>query len=57
MAIPFEDLDTTYFKKRTRQELPEKDGYSGQAAESEADRCFQCGMFPKKIANKATPEV
>ena len=56
-----DDVDTTMFKKRKRQrmsELPPKrrvkgfgeveQGFTELEALAEADRCFQCGMFPDK---------
>ena len=48
-TIGIEDIDTGMFKKRPQQEVPKEGGYSEDAALSEADRCFQCGMFPNKI--------
>ena len=60
-TIPLEDIDTQMFKKRVRVKMPvlppkkRKDGFeeveTGFAemdALKEADRCLQCGMFPKK---------
>ena len=60
-TIRFETIDTKMFKKRTRQHMPclsPKEripgfkevelGFNELAALAEADRCFQCGMFPKK---------
>jgi NADPH-dependent glutamate synthase beta subunit-like oxidoreductase len=60
-AIPFEDLDLTGFKKRKRQKMPCLDpkqriksfrevelGLTEISAHIEAERCLQCGMFPKK---------
>jgi len=47
-TIGIEDVDTAMFKKRDRQTMPKKEGYTEGAALIEADRCFQCGMFPKK---------
>jgi NADPH-dependent glutamate synthase beta subunit-like oxidoreductase len=60
-TIQFETIDTKMFKKRTRQPMPclsprermpgfkeVELGLDELAALAEADRCFQCGMFPKK---------
>jgi hypothetical protein len=60
-TISINDLDTALFKKRKRQkmsELPPKrrvkgfgeveQGFTELEALTEADRCFQCGMFPDK---------
>jgi NADPH-dependent glutamate synthase beta subunit-like oxidoreductase len=60
-TIPLEDMDTQMLKKRARVKMPvllpkkRKDGFeeveTGFAemdALKEADRCLQCGMFPKK---------
>jgi NADPH-dependent glutamate synthase beta subunit-like oxidoreductase/2,4-dienoyl-CoA reductase-like NADH-dependent reductase (Old Yellow Enzyme family) len=64
-TIRFETIDLKMFKKRTRQSMPclspgermpgfkeVELGFHELAALAEADRCFQCGMFPKK--EKAT---
>ena len=60
-TISIEDVDTTNVKRRKRQKMlamPPKERVQGfkevelcfteLAALSEADRCLQCGMFPKK---------
>jgi NADPH-dependent glutamate synthase beta subunit-like oxidoreductase/2,4-dienoyl-CoA reductase-like NADH-dependent reductase (Old Yellow Enzyme family) len=60
-TINIEDVDTTSIRKRKRQKMPylsprkrkqrfkEVDlGFTEMQALSEADRCLQCGMFPKK---------
>jgi len=60
-SIQFETIDTKIFKKRTRQPMPclspeermlgfkeVELGFNELEALTEADRCFQCGMFPKK---------
>jgi NADPH-dependent glutamate synthase beta subunit-like oxidoreductase/2,4-dienoyl-CoA reductase-like NADH-dependent reductase (Old Yellow Enzyme family) len=60
-TIRMDDVDTAMFKKRKRQrmsELPPKrrvkgfgeveQGFTELEALAEADRCFQCGMFPDK---------
>lgn len=60
-TISIEDVDTATFKKRKRQKMPVVPpkkriqgfkevelGLPELAALSEADRCFQCGLFPKK---------
>jgi NADPH-dependent glutamate synthase beta subunit-like oxidoreductase/2,4-dienoyl-CoA reductase-like NADH-dependent reductase (Old Yellow Enzyme family) len=60
-TIPIEDVDLERFKKRERQKmqsLPVKQrvkgfgevelGFTELMALNEADRCFQCGLFPKK---------
>ena len=60
-TIGIEAIDTDSFNKRNRQEMstlpPEKRvhgfkeaqlGFTELEALSEADRCLQCGMFPKK---------
>jgi NADPH-dependent glutamate synthase beta subunit-like oxidoreductase/2,4-dienoyl-CoA reductase-like NADH-dependent reductase (Old Yellow Enzyme family) len=59
--ISIEDVDLERFKKRERQEMPwlpaakrvksfeeVELGFGELAALYEADRCFQCGLFPKK---------
>lgn len=46
--IGIDAVDTGMFKKRGRKEIPERGVYEVNAALSEADRCLQCGMFPKK---------
>ena len=59
--IAFESLDTTGAKRREREKMPclqpeervrgfkeVEEGFSELAALREADRCLQCGMFPKK---------
>lgn len=60
-TISIEDLDIAGIKKRKRQKMPDLPpkkriqgfkevelGFTELAALSEADRCLQCGMFPKK---------
>ena len=60
-TIGIEDVDIERFNKRERQKmatLPQKEriqcfkevelGLTELEALSEADRCFLCGMFPKK---------
>ena len=60
-TIRMDDMDKAMFKKRKRQrmsELPPKrrvkgfgeveQGFTELEALAEADRCFQCGMFPDK---------
>jgi NADH-quinone oxidoreductase subunit F len=60
-TIPVEDIDTARFNKRERQEMPmlpperrvqgfaeAELGFTELQALREADRCFQCGLFPKK---------
>jgi formate dehydrogenase major subunit len=60
-AIKMDEVDTAMFKKRKRRkmsELPPKkrvkgfaeveQGFTELEALAEADRCFQCGMFPDK---------
>jgi len=60
-VIEYETIDLDLFKKTTRQEMPllpvgerlkgfaEVDlGFDELQALRESDRCFQCGMFPKK---------
>ena len=60
-TIPFEDVDTGQFKRRKRQKMPVlppkkrlegfkevEIGLSELAARREADRCLQCGMFPRR---------
>ena len=59
--ISIEDVDLERFKKRERQEMPwlpaakrvksfeeVELGFGELAALYEADRCFQCGLFPNK---------
>jgi hypothetical protein len=63
--IPFEDVEVNRFRKRPRQKgttLPVEDrikimsevdlGFKNLEALREADRCFQCGLFPKKPETK-----
>lgn len=60
-TIPIEDVEVERFRKRERQNmasLPVEEraknfgevelGFTELAALAEADRCFQCGLFPKK---------
>jgi NADPH-dependent glutamate synthase beta subunit-like oxidoreductase len=60
-TIALEDVDTGQFKKRKRQKMPvlppkrriggSKEveiGFSELAAHGEADRCLQCGLFPRR---------
>ena len=60
-TIGTEDVDANRFNKRERQKMPMLPvgerlrnfrevelGFTELAALSEADRCFQCGLFPKK---------
>jgi NADPH-dependent glutamate synthase beta subunit-like oxidoreductase len=47
-TIGFGAIDRGMFKRRDRQAVREDGSYDEGAAVSEADRCFQCGMFPKK---------
>jgi NADPH-dependent glutamate synthase beta subunit-like oxidoreductase/2,4-dienoyl-CoA reductase-like NADH-dependent reductase (Old Yellow Enzyme family) len=60
-TIGIEEVETALFKKRRRQKMPAlaprkkiqsfkevETGFTELAALSEADRCLQCGMFPKK---------
>ena len=64
-AIPIEDVEMSWFKKREREAMPslalEKRagtfdevelGYTELAVMAEADRCFQCGLFPNKKVNE-----
>jgi hypothetical protein len=46
--IGIEAIDVEMLKKRGRKRIPERGVYDEDAALAEADRCFQCGMFPKK---------
>jgi len=59
--IPVEHLDTSFFKRRRRQRMRRLSpknrikgfrevelGFDELEALREADRCLQCGMFPKK---------
>ena len=59
--IGIEDVDVEHFTKRARQQMAEAPvpervkgfaevelGFSEFTALAEADRCFQCGLFPKK---------
>ena len=63
-TIAIEDVELTRFKKRTRQEMGEASvaervkgfsevelGFDELTALFEADRCFQCGLFPNKEKN------
>ena len=60
-TIGIEEVETAMFKKRRRQKMPTlaprkriqsfkevETGFTELTALSEADRCLQCGMFPKK---------
>lgn len=60
-TIPIEDIETERFRRRERQNMQSltvksrvhnfaevERGFTEQAALAEADRCFQCGLFPKK---------
>ena len=60
-TIRMDDVDTAMFKKRKRRKMSElppkkrvkgfgevKQGFTELEALAEADRCFQCGMFPDK---------
>lgn len=61
LPINFETIDTDHYKKHPRVSLPSlsvekrlagfaevEPGLGKGEALAEADRCFQCGMFPKK---------
>ena len=61
IKIPIEDIELERFRKRDRQKMPSLDvdkraksfeevdlGFTELAALAEADRCFQCGLFPNK---------
>ncbi len=63
-VIPLEDVEVERFKKRQRQKMPCLDvraragnfeevevGFTEVMASCEAERCFQCGMFPNKDKN------
>jgi NADPH-dependent glutamate synthase beta subunit-like oxidoreductase len=63
-TIGIEDVEVARFKKRTRQEMAEAPaserakgfsevelGFDELTALFEADRCFQCGLFPNKEKN------
>jgi len=47
-VIGIETVDVGMFKKRGRTEIPQGGLYSLDSALREADRCLQCGTFPKK---------
>lgn len=47
-TIDIETVNVGMFKRRNRQETSEKGHYDEERALREADRCFQCGLFPKK---------
>lgn len=60
-TIRFESIDCAMFRKRSRQPMPcltaqeraqgfqeVERGFDELSAQAEADRCFQCGMFPLK---------
>jgi hypothetical protein len=64
VMIPVEDVEVERFKKRERQKMPCLDvparagnfeevevGFTEVMASREAERCFQCGMFPNKDKN------
>ncbi|MFH1488857.1 MAG: FAD-dependent oxidoreductase, partial [Pseudomonadota bacterium] len=46
--IGIEAVNIEMFKKRGRKKIPQTGAYDEESALSEADRCLQCGMFPKK---------
>ena len=61
IKIPIEDIELERFRKRDRQKTPSLDadkraksfeevdlGFTELAALAEADRCFQCGLYPNK---------
>ena len=48
LTIGIDAVNVDRFKKRRRQESPKTGAYDENTAMREADRCFQCGMFPKK---------
>jgi dimethylglycine catabolism A len=48
LTIGIDAVHVDRFKKRRRQESPKTGAYDENTAMREADRCFQCGMFPKK---------
>ncbi|HOD74417.1 MAG TPA: FAD-dependent oxidoreductase [Syntrophorhabdaceae bacterium] len=63
-VIPVEDVELERFKKREREKMPALNvpdrvgnfrevelGFTELMASSEAERCFQCGMFPRKDKN------
>jgi hypothetical protein len=63
--IGMADLDTTIFKKQRRRRMPVlpprrrlhgfsevERGFGIKTALLEADRCLQCGMYPKKERHK-----
>ncbi|OPY01666.1 MAG: Glutamate synthase (NADPH) small chain [Syntrophorhabdus sp. PtaB.Bin184] len=63
-VIPVEDVEVERFKKREREKMPALHvsdrvgnfrevelGFTELMASSEAERCFQCGMFPRKDKN------
>ena len=47
-TIGVETVDTGMFKKRAQQAVPKKGCYDDEAAFVEAERCLQCGLFPKE---------
>jgi NADPH-dependent glutamate synthase beta subunit-like oxidoreductase/2,4-dienoyl-CoA reductase-like NADH-dependent reductase (Old Yellow Enzyme family) len=60
-TIRFETVDSAMFRKRSRRPMPcvspqerkpgfkeVERGFDEPAGQAEADRCLQCGMFPKK---------
>jgi len=64
IKIPIEDIEVERFRKRERQKMASLDvdkrtksfeevdlGFMEMAALAEADRCFQCGLFPNKQRN------
>jgi hypothetical protein len=64
--IPIEDIEVERFRKRERQKMASLDvgkraksfeevdlGFTELAALAEADRCFQCGLFPNKRKDSA----
>lgn len=50
-TIGFEAVDIEMFKKRAQKEVPKKGCYDDEVAFIEAERCLQCGLFPKKEAS------
>ena len=67
--IAIEDIEVERFRKRERQKSASLDvskrarsfeevdlGFTELAALAEADRCFQCGLFPNKRKNDGQPD-
>ncbi len=66
LTIPIEHVEVERFRKRARQRMANLPievrlkgfnevelGFTEPAGLAEADRCFQCGLFPNKKKNES----